>query len=199
MNLKWSTIVKISKLSLGNMSIDPLNLLRAIHHCPPTVWKITVYPPKPPFSECSPGYPCLFSDGVARGQIFGVSEILFLVYPQSDRRTIEICEALFEQILRLRWYKRKRFLSWYREHNFCKGKSFPFPLCIMYGSLVMCNIQRVVVNLSLVSADIDECSHPDSCSQLCNNTEGSFICSCVPGYKLKTSGYCRALGKPLRG
>ena len=37
--------------------------------------------------------------------------------------------------------------------------------------------------LYIVSTDIDECSiGSNSCSQLCQNTIGSFDCSCQTGY-----------------
>lgn len=50
--------------------------------------------------------------------------------------------------------------------------------------------------LSLCSfADIDECSHPDSCSQICVNTEGGYNCLCASGYQMTASGDCRALGE----
>lgn len=58
--------------------------------------------------------------------------------------------------------------------------------------------------------DIDECSGPGTesldslvCSQHCHNTDGSFACSCDPGYSLTTKPrssderetYCKALGE----
>lgn len=42
--------------------------------------------------------------------------------------------------------------------------------------------------------DYDECSHPDSCMQLCSNSDGNFSCSCVPGYQLTDAGDCKAIG-----
>ncbi|XP_053387799.1 multiple epidermal growth factor-like domains protein 10 isoform X1 [Mercenaria mercenaria] len=33
-------------------------------------------------------------------------------------------------------------------------------------------------------ADIDECSDKESCQQICNNTIGSYTCSCEPGFSL---------------
>ena len=39
-----------------------------------------------------------------------------------------------------------------------------------------------------VVLDIDECAtNRDVCQQGCNNTLGSYICSCLPGYKLKAN------------
>ena len=52
--------------------------------------------------------------------------------------------------------------------------------------------------------DVDECSGAGSlvCSQHCHNTDGSFVCSCDPGYSLspkphipdERETYCKALG-----
>ena len=36
--------------------------------------------------------------------------------------------------------------------------------------------------------DQDECKLHNPCGQNCTNTEGSFLCSCMPGYKLLTNG-----------
>lgn len=37
----------------------------------------------------------------------------------------------------------------------------------------------------LIYADIDECNEENGgCSQFCNNTYGSYFCSCFPGYNL---------------
>ena len=39
--------------------------------------------------------------------------------------------------------------------------------------------------LLLQFTDINECSaNNGNCSQLCNNTVGSYYCSCIPGYQL---------------
>ena len=44
-------------------------------------------------------------------------------------------------------------------------------------------------------ADFDECKLDSTCSQKCHNTEGSYKCSCVEGYMLKSDGRgCKALG-----
>ena len=36
--------------------------------------------------------------------------------------------------------------------------------------------------------DIDECTRPNMCHQVCINTEGSFTCGCEAGYVLNTDG-----------
>ena len=39
-----------------------------------------------------------------------------------------------------------------------------------------------------IYTDIDECSlNTDNCSQICNNTEGSFTCECYDGYVLEAN------------
>jgi low-density lipoprotein receptor-related protein 4 len=48
--------------------------------------------------------------------------------------------------------------------------------------------------------DIDECSTKLAplCSQGCQNTIGSFVCSCKEGYTLRSnSRSCKALGPPV--
>ena len=40
-------------------------------------------------------------------------------------------------------------------------------------------------NMHLSCTDINECSEASSsCSQVCTNTEGGFVCDCYPGYML---------------
>lgn len=36
----------------------------------------------------------------------------------------------------------------------------------------------------LCVSDTDECQYDDSCDQGCENTDGSFVCSCNDGYRL---------------
>lgn len=45
--------------------------------------------------------------------------------------------------------------------------------------------------------DIDECALPDSCSQFCQNTVGSFVCSCEEDfYHLRSDrATCKARGE----
>ena len=39
----------------------------------------------------------------------------------------------------------------------------------------------------IFSIDVDECSKGShNCDQICTNTDGSFTCSCEPGFKLST-------------
>ncbi len=47
-----------------------------------------------------------------------------------------------------------------------------------------------------VCADVDECvDRPDFCSHYCNNTWGSFECSCSHGYILEPDGHsCKITG-----
>ncbi|KAK3794407.1 hypothetical protein RRG08_019374 [Elysia crispata] len=41
--------------------------------------------------------------------------------------------------------------------------------------------------------DEDECLNPDTCSQLCTNTKGSFRCECTSGFELVDKRYCKAI------
>ena len=51
-----------------------------------------------------------------------------------------------------------------------------------------CRILILIIHYS-ENADIDECAEGTSgCSQQCNNTIGSFECSCVDGYRLAFDG-----------
>lgn len=44
--------------------------------------------------------------------------------------------------------------------------------------------------------DIDECSETSSsCSQVCINTEGSFICECHTGFELGNDNWTCTMGK----
>ena len=38
--------------------------------------------------------------------------------------------------------------------------------------------------------DVDECAEGSNCAQTCTNTEGSYTCSCEPGYTLGDNGAC---------
>ena len=50
------------------------------------------------------------------------------------------------------------------------------------------------VNVFLFSffpSDVDECAAFDlnSCDQICNNTDGGYVCSCVDGYNLDADNF----------
>jgi len=47
-------------------------------------------------------------------------------------------------------------------------------------------VHAVDINVvRVLYVDIDECDmHRDICEQICNNMDGSFACSCDPGYVL---------------
>ena len=46
------------------------------------------------------------------------------------------------------------------------------------------------VYIILLYSDRDECEHDeDNCADACDNTAGSYICSCSPGYKLHSDGH----------
>ena len=49
---------------------------------------------------------------------------------------------------------------------------------------------------SIFWQDIDECArNEDLCNQLCNNTDGSYVCECYTGYELQDLFTC--IGKRL--
>ena len=50
----------------------------------------------------------------------------------------------------------------------------------------------IKLNLCSSITDIDECARgSDGCQHKCNNSDGSFICSCNAGYALNPDGqYC---------
>ena len=46
-------------------------------------------------------------------------------------------------------------------------------------------ITYVCINALIIYADINECNEDNGgCSQICNNTNSSHFCSCLPGYNL---------------
>ena len=60
----------------------------------------------------------------------------------------------------------------------------------------MCEVSRSHTHVTLVLSpqltDIDECSMGDVCGAhgMCNNTEGSFVCTCEDGYMLMNATHC---------
>ena len=44
--------------------------------------------------------------------------------------------------------------------------------------------------------DANECAIDGACDQICQNTPGSFMCSCVPGYQLIHPTSCIAMNVP---
>lgn len=54
-----------------------------------------------------------------------------------------------------------------------------------------CNGQYTIVSFtSFFFLDIDEClNNFDSCDQNCTNTNGSYYCSCIDGYRLNNDTY----------
>ena len=55
--------------------------------------------------------------------------------------------------------------------------------------LLMPTIYHTITLLNgCIVSDINECEDSSPCHQICNNTSGSFICDCVPGFKLAGDG-----------
>lgn len=52
-------------------------------------------------------------------------------------------------------------------------------------------LQELIKNI--YTLDIDECLIDGSCDQICHNTNGSFNCDCVDGYKKLNNTICKAI------
>uniref|UniRef100_H2Z4K2 EGF-like domain-containing protein n=1 Tax=Ciona savignyi TaxID=51511 RepID=H2Z4K2_CIOSA len=63
------------------------------------------------------------------------------------------------------------------------------------GGRAQCVCAKGFELASDLSSYLDECAEEASCSQICNNTIGSFVCSCLAGYSLRPDGRtCKASG-----
>ena len=67
-------------------------------------------------------------------------------------------------------------------------------------SIHACNYKKTYIFYTygyLFHPDIDECSDKtDGCSQMCTNTNGSFICGCNTGFQLNNDGItCNGMQK----
>nr|CAD7197742.1 unnamed protein product [Timema douglasi] len=60
------------------------------------------------------------------------------------------------------------------------------------GGACYCPEGRKVANDSRSCIDHDECAEWGFCDQLCTNTDGSYKCSCAPGYGLIDRTHCAA-------
>lgn len=50
--------------------------------------------------------------------------------------------------------------------------------------------------MSLFVPDVDECTDPDACSQICINHMGGYKCECEDGYQVDpATKACKAIGK----
>jgi hypothetical protein len=48
---------------------------------------------------------------------------------------------------------------------------------------------RITHDFSLMNIDINECiARTDNCDSICSNTIGSYVCSCLSGYRLQSDG-----------
>ncbi len=45
------------------------------------------------------------------------------------------------------------------------------------------------MSVFMLPPDIDECIQNATCDHICQNTEGSFVCSCSNGYVLQMDGH----------
>ena len=62
-----------------------------------------------------------------------------------------------------------------------------FPVMEKLAMVCLKCINEFFLILLIFSIDVDECSEGShNCDQFCNNTDGSFTCSCEPGFKLST-------------
>lgn len=64
------------------------------------------------------------------------------------------------------------------------------------GGVCYCPAGWILANDSTTCIDRDECSEWGFCEQLCKNTEGSYTCSCAPGFILQGLNKCRAQQHP---
>ena len=62
---------------------------------------------------------------------------------------------------------------------------------VMEQLVMVCRgrLYNIIFIITVFNVDIDECSEDtNGCSQICNNTEGSFTCGCNDGYLLDSDG-----------
>ncbi|XP_023703710.1 low-density lipoprotein receptor-related protein 2 [Cryptotermes secundus] len=84
------------------------------------------------------------------------------------------------------------------EETACSSSSCPSLGCeykcqaSLTGGSCYCSDGRQVANDSRSCIDKDECREWGYCHQLCENTDGSYQCSCMPGYTLVDRSQCVA-------
>ncbi|CAN7993050.1 unnamed protein product [Ixodes hexagonus] len=85
------------------------------------------------------------------------------------------------------------------EGSFCKINECSSKRCSQgcyvstNGSNCYCNSGFRLMTDGMSCIDNDECTErPHSCSQMCTNTPGSYHCSCLSGYLLADSTFCKA-------
>ncbi|XP_033731070.1 putative vitellogenin receptor, partial [Pecten maximus] len=80
------------------------------------------------------------------------------------------------------------------------GRCGEFGVCkaLPNGPVCTCQLGYTLLTDNVTCKDIDECvtTHQgrSPCQQVCTNTNGSFTCSCLPGYRLENNTYCRVQG-----
>ena len=56
-------------------------------------------------------------------------------------------------------------------------------------TIILCLVNHVISIHIIYILDVNECAtNNGGCSQICTNTDGSFVCSCNPGYTLAADG-----------
>ena len=76
------------------------------------------------------------------------------------------------------------------------------------GQVISCRLIKCIVKVlnviiighhivtAIIFSDIDECNGVNDCQQQCNNTAGSYLCSCLEGFTLESDGR-NCMGMPL--
>ncbi len=76
--------------------------------------------------------------------------------------------------------------------------------CPSIKALISSSAQKLLARLSyshFSSVDVDECStfRLNRCAHNCTNTLGSYMCSCLPGYRLTNRTECLDINECLEG
>jgi hypothetical protein len=73
---------------------------------------------------------------------------------------------------------------------------FELLICLLFGGRVSFLDIKNVFNVQCHLSDVNECVGGNhGCQHQCNNTEGSFVCSCNAGYTLNATDSKTCLGQ----